>query len=179
MRGLGSETVPHRTSGGFSFSWSLRCHRLCCPEEHGSFLGRLAKWFLLLFGMRRNGPDEAEQLTSQCGHDLVFVFVTSRKRLVAFVQTLLRLPGDLLDILAEGQILLPPQKKTGHVRTVLIRPRRFHQHPSEVTVARFGDASTPHAIPAGLFARNQAAVTHQLTWTLETRHRAKLGDERG
>src|SRR6476469_9122951 len=97
--------------------------------------------------MQRDGPDETEQFPSQCGHDLILVFVASRKRLVAFVQTLLRLPGYLLDFVAERQILLPPQEEACHVRTVLIRARRFHQHPSEVTVAGFGDASAPHAIP--------------------------------
>jgi hypothetical protein len=35
-RGLGSETVPHRIVGGFSFSWPLHCHRLCCPFTHSS-----------------------------------------------------------------------------------------------------------------------------------------------
>jgi len=38
---------------------------------------------------------------------VVLVFVASRKRRVAFVQTLLRLPGYLLDFIAERQILLP------------------------------------------------------------------------
>src|SRR6476469_10280973 len=120
-----------------------------------------------------------EQFPPQCGHDLVLVLVASRKRLVAFVQSLLRLPGHLLDLIAERQILLPPQKEACHVRTVLIRPRRFHQHSSEVTVPGFSDASTPHAIPAGVFARDQTAVTHQLPWALETGHRAKFGNDGG
>src|SRR5260370_21911519 len=94
------------------------------------FLGGFAKLLLLFFGVHRDGPNEPEQFPSQRGHDLVLVFVAGRKRLVAFVQTLLRLPGHLLDFIAERQILLSPQTKTCHVGTGLIRPCRFHQHPS-------------------------------------------------
>jgi hypothetical protein len=64
----------------------------------------------------------------------------------------------------------PPVRRT---------PCRLHQHPSEVTVAGFGDPATPHAIPAGVFARNQTAVTHQLPGTLETGNGAKLGNDGG
>src|SRR6476659_4486031 len=120
-------------------------------------LGDFVTLLLLFFGVHRDGPDEPEQFPPQCGHDLILIFAASRKRLVAFVQSLLRLPGHLLDLIAERQILLPPQKEACHVGTMLIRPCRLHQHPSEVTVARFGDASAPHAIPARVFARNQAA----------------------
>ena len=49
---------------------------------------------------------------------------------VAFVQPMLRFPGDLFDFVAEGQRLLSSQQKAGHIRPMLIRPRRFHQHPS-------------------------------------------------
>src|SRR6478736_4733849 len=82
-------------------------------------LGDFAKWLLLFFGVRRDGPDESEQFPPQCGHDLILVFAADRKSLVAFVQSLLRLPRHLLDLIAERQIFLPPQKKTCHVRTVL------------------------------------------------------------
>ena len=68
--------------------------------------------------------------------DLVLVLAARRHRFVAFVQPLLRFPGDLFYLFADGQILLPAQQITRHVGPMLIRPRRLDQHPSEVTVAR-------------------------------------------
>ena len=95
------------------------------------------------------------------------------------METLLRLSGHLFDFITERQILLPASKEAGHVGPVLIGPRGFHQYPSEVTVTGFGDASALHAIPTGVFARDQAALAHQLPGALETGQRAKFGDDRG
>ena len=98
-------------------------------------------------------------------------------RLVAFVQSLLRLPGDLLDFLAERQVLLPAQKKPDHIRPMLIRPRRLHQHPSEVSVAGLGDPAALHAIAAGVFRWPPGRCSPSVAAGLETRQRAQFGDD--
>lgn len=44
---------------------------------------------------------------------------------------------------------------------------RFDDDSSQVRVARFGDASAPGPLAAGMFAGRGAAVTHQLPSTVE------------
>ena len=58
--------------------------------------------FQLSFGMNRDRPNEPEQLAAQCRHDLILVLAAESERLVAFVKSILRFPGDLFDLLAEG-----------------------------------------------------------------------------
>ncbi len=58
--------------------------------------------FELRFGVDRDRPDEPEQFAAQCRHNLIFVFAAESECLVAFVQPILRFPGHLLDLIAEG-----------------------------------------------------------------------------
>ena len=58
--------------------------------------------FELGFGVNRDRPDEPEQLAAQRRHDLVFILAADGERLVAFVKAILRFPGYLFDLIAEG-----------------------------------------------------------------------------
>src|SRR5688572_28500 len=88
---------------------------LCCSCE-----------LLLLFRVQRNRPNEAEQLTPDCRHNLILVLTTGCEGLVAFMQSILSLPGDLLHFVADGQRLLSSEQKTCDVRSMLVSPSRFH-----------------------------------------------------
>ena len=122
---------------------------------------------LLPFGVHRNRPDESEQFPSNRHHDLVLVLAASRERCVALVKTLLCLLSHLLDFIAERQALLPVEKASAHIRWVLIRPRRLHQHSPEMAVASLGNPSTLHAVPAGTIAAADCQNAVALTDTVD------------
>src|SRR6516225_11943719 len=71
---------------------------------------------VLLFRGDGDGPDESEQFAPDRRHNLVLVLASCRHRLVAFVQPLLRLPGDLFGLLANRQRLLSAEKEADHIR---------------------------------------------------------------
>ena len=58
--------------------------------------------FALGFGVDCDRPDEPKQFATQCRYDLILVLPTESERLVAFVKAMLRFPGDLFDLIAEG-----------------------------------------------------------------------------
>ena len=62
------------------------------PESFPLSSLRLA---ILRFGVNGDGPNEAQQLTSERGHNLVFVLAAARQGLVALVQAMLRFPGHV------------------------------------------------------------------------------------
>ena len=84
---------------------------------------------LLFFSFDGNGPNESQQLTPHRGHDLVLVLVPRRHSFVAFVQPLLCLPGDLLNFLADRQVLLSACQQTDYVRTDVGMPMPLPPRP--------------------------------------------------
>ena len=82
-------------------SFGLHCHRLCRPEKHHDLSCLCLA--ILCFGVHGDGPHEAQQFPSERGHDLIPVLAAHGKRLVAFVQTMLRFPGHLFHFVAESQ----------------------------------------------------------------------------
>ena len=84
--------------------------------------------------MDRDGPDEPEQFAAQSRHDLVFILAADGERLVAFVEAILCFPGDLLDLIAEGQRFLPSEKEASDVGPVLVGLGGLHQDPSQMGV---------------------------------------------
>src|SRR5215470_798951 len=72
-------------------------------------LRRLGELVLLLRSYS-DRPNETEQFASQRRDNLVFVFSPRRHRLVAFVQALLGLPGDVLHLVTDGQVLLTTEQ---------------------------------------------------------------------
>ena len=57
----------------------------------------------LFFGVDRDRPNKTEQFAAQCRHNLILVFAADSEGLVAFVEAILCFPGDLFDLIAEGQ----------------------------------------------------------------------------
>lgn len=98
------------------------------PSSITSAASKLCKGFfsssLLLrfrFGFYSDGPGKAQQLTSDSGHDLWFVFAVSCEFLIAGTQTPLRFPSNVFDFLIET--LLPFQQKAAHPGFCADRPK--------------------------------------------------------
>ena len=130
-------------------------------------LSRLRQ-FELRFGMYRDSPHEAEQFAGERGHDRCSMLAAGRHGCEAFVQPLLRFPGDSFGFIAQRQRLLSSQHAPLHIGPMLIGPCRFHQNPPQMCIAGLRDAATLRSVPAGIFAGHKAAVAHQLAGTGES-----------
>ena len=111
-------------------------------------------------------PDKAQQLSSDCGHNLPLILACHSQLHVALVQAILRFPGNFNDL--RRNPLLSFTQLFPDTRQVPIAPGRFHHDASEVRVAGLGDAASSNAVATGVFARKYSAITHQLPCALET-----------
>src|ERR1035438_10866679 len=84
---------------------------------------------------------------------------------VALMQSVLRLPGDFLDLLRHP--LLPFAQLRPQARPQPIAPGRFDGDSSQMRVAGFGDAAASGSLAGGLLAGHCTAVTHQLPSALK------------
>ena len=117
------------------------------------------------FSLDRDGPDKAQQLSSDCSHDLPLILACHAQLHVALMQAILRLPCDLDDCWGNTFVSLAPLFPDA--RQVSITPGRFHHDASEVRITGLGDAASSNAVAAGIFAGKYAAITHQLPCALE------------
>ena len=120
-----------------------------------------------------NGPDEAQQFTSNCGGDFSPIFAGCAQSHIAFVQPVLRFPRNLLGLLRNA--LLPSAQSIPNTWWTTIAPRCFDDDSSQVCVAGLGDAPASHSLSTGVFAGYSTAITHQLPSTLKAGHLAQLG----
>src|SRR5581483_3084586 len=74
-----------------------------------------------------NGPDKPQQLAAHGRYDLLFCFTFGQELAVAGVQAMLRLPGDLLDLLADVlcEVFLASRQRRSKIGPVSIRPGRL------------------------------------------------------
>ena len=148
-----------------------------------SFLGRVFvfAWFLSGCSLLAddslrsgsNGPDEAQQFTSNCGSDFPLVLAGCAQFQIALVQPVSRFPRNLFDFLRNT--LLPSAQSVPDTWWTTIAPRCFDDDSSLVRVAGFGDAPASHSLPTGVFAGYSTAITHQLPSTRKAGHLAQLG----
>ena len=117
------------------------------------------------FGLDREGPDKAQQLSCDCSHDLPLILACHAQLHVALMQAILRLPCDLDDCWRNTFVSLA--QLFPDARQVSIAPGRFHHDASEVRVTGLGDAAFSNALAAGIFARKYSALAHQLPCALE------------
>jgi hypothetical protein len=113
--------------------------------------------FARRFRLDPDGPDEAQQLASHGGDDLSLIFSCRRKSNVALVQSVLRFPGNLLDLFWNPLLSLA-QRRTD-ARPKPVAPGRFNRNSSEMRVAGFGDATAPGSPATGVLTGPGAAVT--------------------
>ena len=84
-------------------------------------------------GLDGDGPDEAQQFSSDCGHDLPLILACHGQLHVALVQAILRLPCDFDDLRRNS--LMSFTQLFSDAGQVSIAPGRFHHDASEVRVA--------------------------------------------
>jgi hypothetical protein len=79
----------------------------------------------LSFDSYADGPDEAQQLAADGGHDLLLVLSAGQEFLVSHVESVLRFPGDLSHLGTDS--LLSFQNLSAQPWSVLIGPGRLHE----------------------------------------------------
>ena len=130
----------------------------------------------LSFHLDTDGPDEAQQLSSYCGHNLWLVLPSCEESSIPQVQSVLRLPGDLFDFFAQAHLSF--QQVSTAPRPELIGPRCLDDHTSEMGVTSLGDASAKTTLATGVLARHEAAVAHQLSCFREARDLPEFCNDR-
>src|SRR5260370_4869367 len=111
-------------------------------------------------GPDANFPDKAEQLTTNCGHDLWFVLSRAEQSSIAPMQSMLSLPGDLSDL--RTGVGLSLQQVTTQPRSELIGPGSFNQDSSQVSIASLSNAALISMAASLIFTRAETALAHQL-----------------
>src|SRR5882762_6561159 len=146
------------TSTALSFSLEVLCGRRC--DGH------------LSFNRHTDGPNKAQQIATDCGHDLVFVLSSGKKFLISHVKSILSLPRNLSHLRARFGLAF--QNLATQPRSVLISPSRLHDHASQMSVAGFRDAAMGRFVSCRVFAGYQAVVSHQLLGSFKAGDLAQL-----
>src|SRR5580692_507985 len=129
----------------------------------------------LSFDIDPNSPDKSQQLSPHGRYDLRFVLPLCQQFSVARMQPMLGLPGNFLDLFAQSYLAF--QKISAQPRSELIGPGGFDNDASQMCVAGLGDGAPPLSFAAGVFAGNQATVSHQLPSFREARDLSQFGDD--
>src|SRR6516162_11963406 len=103
-------------------------------------------------------------------------FPSCEKFSVTEVQSILRFPADLFNLLAQPDLSF--QQVSAAPRPELIGPGGFNDHTSQVSVARLGNAAAVASFSTRELARNETAVAHQLRCLGEARDRAEFRHDR-
>ena len=131
---------------------------------------------LVTLELTADRPDEAEQLPAESGDDLLLVFTLGQQRSITGMQAMLRAPGDGLDRLARAA--LAGCQRRADVGTMSVAPGRLGHDTPQVRVARLADRAAAHALAAGMLARDDAGVTHQLAGMTKARDLPQLRHQR-
>jgi hypothetical protein len=110
------------------------------------------------FRLDSDCPDEAQQFAPQRGDDLSLVLAGRRQPAVALVQSVLCLPGYLLDLLWNALLSLPQRWSDAWWKP--IASGCFNGDPSQMRVAGLGDTSALFSLATGILARHHATVAH-------------------
>jgi hypothetical protein len=138
-----------------------------------SFCQAAIRCLTIVSALVANGPDEAQQFTSNCNCDLFLVLAGCCQAHVTLVEPVLRLPCNLFSLF--GNTLLSFAQAVPDAWWTMIAPGSFDDDSSQMRVARFGDAPAPGPLATGVFAGHGTAVTHQLPSTVKAGHLAQLG----
>src|SRR5882672_3250416 len=88
-----------------------------------------------------DGPDETGEFTSDGRHDVLLGLAAGGEPDIAVMESVLRLPGNRLDLLARA--FLPAPQLAADVGPVAVRPGRFDEDAAQVRIARLGDGFAP------------------------------------
>ena len=108
-----------------------------------------------------DGPDKAGEFAGDRGDgDLGFLSADAGEVDEAVVEASLGLPGDLGE--GFGQAFLTFEQVWGDAGRAAVAPGRLDQGATSRAVAHFGDATLAAILAGGVFAGNQAQITHEL-----------------
>jgi hypothetical protein len=127
------------------------------------------------FDIHPDSPDKSEQLSPYGSYDLRFVLSLCQQFSVARVQPMLCLPGNFLHLFAESCLAFQTDIRPAGAE--LIGPGGFDNDASQKRVAGLGDGAPPFSFATGVFAGNQATVSHQLSGFGEARDLSQFGDD--
>jgi hypothetical protein len=99
-----------------------------------------------LFG---NRPHEPHELTRNSHDHLVGVFAARYQASVSFAQANLGFPTEVLH--GFGGRFESQLQVAADLRGITLRPRAFNQHPTGMTIARFGDGALTTPLTRGIF----------------------------
>src|SRR6202011_4902925 len=119
-----------------------------------------------------DGPDEAGQLAGDRRRDDIGRLAAAGELAIARAQPQLRLPGDLTDRL--GLALLSQQQLTADPGRAAVGAGRLDQQPTGGTIAGLGEAAASDAGTAGMLARHQPEIGHQLARIAKSREVAQF-----
>src|SRR5215831_16578746 len=145
--GWGRGPCRIESRGGFSFSWLLRRHRRCCPENHRSLDQAVAETLCccsVVTAMAHTKP-----ISSRPKAATIWFWFFPRADIATY-RWCSRCCAFQAIFLASSlitRVLLSAQEEACDIRPMLIRPSRFHQNPPEVAVARFGNTAALDSIP--------------------------------
>src|SRR2546426_6235227 len=152
-----------------------------CTHHRGcvSSAGRCRSWFgrphQRLRGDRphfRDRPHKGRELARDGGRYGVRVLAPREQLAVAPAEAELRPPRDVAN--DRGQMFLAGLDLLGDLGPIAIGLGRFDQHPARMAVAGLGDATEPAPLPAGVLARGEAEIAHDLPGGLEAGEVAEL-----
>jgi hypothetical protein len=106
-----------------------------------------------------NRPDEAQHLAADGDHGLMTCLSASQQMTIAFVQALLRIPGDRTG--RRGNVTLTFAQIARNAGSMAIVPSRLDDDPAQMRIPRLGDAAATNASAAAVLGRHHAGVRHQ------------------
>src|SRR5919201_5076144 len=102
------------------------------------------------------------------------MFASGYESSVAFAQPDLGLPADVLDTL--GLFFESQLQMSADLGGIAVGPGAFHERPSGMGVASFGDRALLASLNGGIFRRDQPQEFHQFSWGIKTGQVANFGD---
>src|SRR5581483_5598192 len=98
------------------------------------------------------------KLSPDRSNDVWLVLAARGQFFVSRMQTVLRLPGNFLNII--GQVLLSSPQLATEPRTVAVRPGGLYDDSPQVSITCLGDSPSSNRLATGELARHQPAITH-------------------
>src|SRR5438270_12089271 len=102
---------------------------------------------MLRFGCNADSPGETQKLSPDRSNDVWLVLAACGQFFVSRMQTVLRLPGNFLNIV--GQVLLSSPQLTTEPRTVAVRPGGLYDDSPQVSITCLVDSPSPIRLALG------------------------------
>jgi hypothetical protein len=119
-----------------------------------------------------NRPHEPHQLTGNGHDDLVGMFPVCQQASIAFAQSYLGFPADVLNRF--GLLFQSELEMLADFGGIAVSPGTFHGGATRMRVAGFGDRTLPASRPRGIVRGDQPQEFHELSRIVEARQVAEF-----